>query len=122
MSMFEHGAPSGRGTPFLVTEVPAVTVSTWPTWSEPNGSPEQRKLTLTLDRSDFTRDDHRQDFEDYLETAHIPSSVRADFFKFGLLITVYSEEAGEPRRSPFFSPRVARVIAMEILRAPDGAE
>jgi hypothetical protein len=74
-----------------------------------------------LDRSDFTREDHRQAFQSYLETP-TARSVKADFFKFGVLITLYSYETGEPTRSPFFSPHDARVVAMEILRAADGAE
>jgi hypothetical protein len=76
-----------------------------------------------MELSDFTRDDHRRAFQDYVETAWFARTAKADFFHFGVVITLFDEVTLKPvAQSPSFTPAEARVIAMEMLSAADSLE
>lgn len=95
-----------------------------------------------MERSDFTRDDHRRALQDFVAvtTPDTPRSVctgsevgvvydpleavhyvRSDFFKFGVVITLYDDD-GTPAHSQILSPHATRVVAMQLLSSADQSE
>jgi hypothetical protein len=93
-----------------------------------------------MERSDFTRDDHRRALQDYLETIHPDGSETADsmeavthvqatfseagvpYPEHGVLLGIYPTSGEEPTFTKMLSPHDARVIAFQILGTADWAE
>ncbi len=76
-----------------------------------------------MERTDFTREDHRQAFDAYQGSAHGARTAKAHFWRHGVTVTLYDEETGSPEaQTPWLTSAEARVIAMEMLDAADRYE